>query len=544
MHNFFPQATVGRNCYRSMGRKRTKQSLCVICILAFLCLVVNLQNFRFLLLFELPTAVLTGFSPLDESGDHRRNSLFEISGRLTNFSEHLSENIWRVQRIQPFYDSTDYSCDPIGPSLWPEWMKTKMMESATLSSNDYRSILDEYPPLNRDPSDLPIPLKILQEYKRQHSLESLKQSPGCRKYLVASYRCPISAGNRLHEFANSFFWAVVLNRTLLYKYLDEPYCRLLSEKYVHAYDSGQCTQNSSIVDCDSILDRAPWIPSYDEWRTRLDLAPPYYMKVQDFGPQSHFQLSPVGIDVAYHRPQVLVIRPVSRRFDEFSREPRSRPLKLKLNSTLERVDALFSLGHRFLFGLLFRSAFDFRKQIRPTQHSPTGLQRVNLGMQPISIALHSRHVHEEDSGCNVTQEIKCLHNVWRQLPPRRRAQVPCTIALLSDRRCTLSSLQTHLAENENGMRCAIVVADHEEGTGAYAEHGPFAGAGFFQDLAVASSIARTAVIGSSQPPHYNTWRTSSEILEELIEYHRFMAAWQEGRDVSSVPELIRCGIVR
>jgi hypothetical protein len=48
------------------------------------------------------------------------------------------------------------------------------------------------------------------------------------------------------------------------------------------------------------------------------------------------------------------------------------------------------------------------------------------------------------------------------------------------------------------------------------EHGPFAGAGFFRDLVVISQ-ARSAFIGTS--------RSSSALVDELMEYDRHNNAW-------------------
>ena len=39
-----------------------------------------------------------------------------------------------------------------------------------------------------------------------------------RKYLVATYACPLQIGNRMHEFLNAFAVAVISDRTLLWQY--------------------------------------------------------------------------------------------------------------------------------------------------------------------------------------------------------------------------------------------------------------------------------------------------------------------------------------
>jgi hypothetical protein len=251
--------------------------------------------------------------------------------------------------------------------------------------------------------DLPVPLQILEDYREQHSVESLSHSPGCRKYLLAHYRCPVSAGNRMHEFMNSYFWAVLLNRTLLYTYLDEDLCLRLQKMFKFVNEDAQCSVNNTIQDCARILDRAPWIPSYEEWQTRLGLPNPHFMSVNDFGPHSLHLNSLTGIDVAYNAVPVLAVRPLSRRFDTFAITPKTRAFKLKRKATLDRVEALFSMGHRFLFGALFRSSFDFRPEFRaPQTNVSTDLtnEKENT-VNPFSMAIHSRHVRLDDDGCDI-----------------------------------------------------------------------------------------------------------------------------------------------
>jgi hypothetical protein len=62
------------------------------------------------------------------------------------------------------------------------------------------------------------------------------------------------------------------------------------------------------------------------------------------------------------------------------------------------------------------------------------------------------------------------------------------------------------------------------------EHGPLAGAGFFRDLVVVSQ-ARSAFIGGI--------RSSSALIDELIEYNRRTEAWNSKHVVDS---LYRCYI--
>jgi hypothetical protein len=68
------------------------------------------------------------------------------------------------------------------------------------------------------------------------------------------------------------------------------------------------------------------------------------------------------------------------------------------------------------------------------------------------------------------------------------------------------------------------VASHDAGVnGAVAEHGPFAGAGFYQDLALAAGMARHAVIGTLK-------RSSTGLVLGLVQFYRTMEAWEASDD--------------
>jgi hypothetical protein len=116
------------------------------------------------------------------------------------------------------------------------------------------------------------------------------------------------------------------------------------------------------------------------------------------------------------------------------------------------------------------------------------------------------------------------------------------IAVMSDRACTLAKLTNSVVARN--LSCSVVIANHSKGKGVLDEHGPFAGAGFFQDLAFSVYVAREAVVGTLQPPQHDSWRTSSQLLEELVEYTRVMEDWQLGdsRNTNKLKELIRCGV--
>jgi hypothetical protein len=343
----------------------------------------------------------------------------------------------------------------------------------------------------------------------------------------------------------------MLNRTLLWKYLDQPLCSLLYKKFKFVNEAEQCTVNNTIHDCDRVLERAPWIPSYDEWHHLLDLDSMQFATERDISPHTNKVQVTRGVDRSYENVQVLAIRPLSHRFDVFGITPHQRAYKLQLESTLQRVEHLFSMGHTFLFGLLFRSAFDIQPQIREqVQRNPqlqATKQSITSSSSAFSMVIHSRHAHSELNGCNITLDEACIQDVLQQYQNMRphnstiTDNSPCYIAVMSDRPCTYKSLQSVVPDKYN---CSVLTADHETGSGVLDEHGPFAGAGFFQDMALASSFVRDAVIGSGEPLNFESLRTSSQLLEELIEYHRVMEAWQAERDLNQLPKTLQCSINR
>ena len=109
--------------------------------------------------------------------------------------------------------------------------------------------------------------RVWNEYKQQHSVEQLRRelvqddtSTYDRRFAVAFYNCPFQAGNRMHHWMNSILWAVMTNRTILWKYFDKETC---SE---FGYPSLPfCKAANQEEDCRKVLRRPSWIASYDEW---------------------------------------------------------------------------------------------------------------------------------------------------------------------------------------------------------------------------------------------------------------------------------------
>ena len=144
---------------------------------------------------------------------------------------------------------------------------------------------------NQQHEQLPPPIEVMIQYIQQHSNQQLEKewndcqqqqrqqqqqrTPSCpqlqhdRKYIVATYSCPIESGNRLHRYMNGLLWSVLTNRTFLWRYQSKQVCQEYEE------DDCDSEYNSAIIrgtheqDCYGLLSRNTWIPSYDLWKNRL-----------------------------------------------------------------------------------------------------------------------------------------------------------------------------------------------------------------------------------------------------------------------------------
>jgi hypothetical protein len=398
--------------------------------------------------------------------------------------------------------------------------------------------------LPRNAVPLP-PVRVFQEWKIYHSVEAMQRNPHNRTFLVGRYSCPRQAGNILHEFLSAMLQAVATNRTFLWQHHKSAYWENMGE--------------NSQEQCDRILARARWIPSYHEWNRTLALDPPVRM------PHNHSHTYPDlwqrmdrGERVANDLSGYQVIQPAEKLWG-LSKKPQVwRGLLLLTNNYTakylsqfygmdllhdEKVQALYSQRVSFLYGMLFRESFGFTDQFLETVSEDLYQQPGNSTAvtkpwdwkarrtNPLvyTIGLHSRHMHLTNNGSDVQNEIKCLDHA---LDARENDKVPCTVYIMSDRPKTIENLRTYLLQRD----CSVVVATQRidpevNDTGKKTEeHGPFAGAGFFRDLVVVSQ-ARSAFIGST--------RSSSALVDELMEYDRRTEAWRSNNVSDS---LLRCYI--
>lgn len=403
-------------------------------------------------------------------------------------------------------------------------------------------------PSSESKMELPLPIEVVEEYIKWHGVAALRREWGymagynndhtekltVRKYAIMFYQCPVSAGNRIHEALNDFLYAIISNRTLLWKYYDSEACVGYHER---ARGKGRsqldnCTVQGSIEDCSPMLELQNWLPSYDRWARRLGLAasadnsdghksttnPLLYFVDRD-------ELNDMA---AYEDEPAVVFYPRTESLDYSNPEVTKLPADSLSTVAAKR---LYSWGVPFAYGMAFRYLFDFSERVKSTALSSSLVD--DGGNDTFTIAIHSRHTDPREEGCLVDRELNCIND----LVPSGQ---PCRVFLMSDRNCTLVMLRDAL---ESSGRCTVHIANHDkDGGDRRVEHGPFAGLPFFQDLAFTSANARHGVVVGHVPG--DKIRTSSSLLRELVEFNRRVEIWQSGeQDLSKVHNTNICKYV-
>lgn len=314
-------------------------------------------------------------------------------------------------------------------------------------------------------------------------------------------------------------------------------------------------------DCDQILARADWVPSYEEWSATLNLDDPVLFPHHATHPKSeNWDLYPwqpgdwklFGADNVTKYPAQVAVFGMSRFKIEFLQDVSLRQTLLHSTWGRQQCEQLYAWGANFLYGMLYRYSFDFAEQLKKgllslplsEVESNTPKSRSNDPTTTYTIALHSRHRYSSINGCNIEAEWNCLDQMMtrfsaqattttkskRQRPRQRPPQTRFQVSIMSDRVCTID----RLSEQLTALNITVLVAAHTTGDSFNEEHGPFAGVGFFQDWALASSQARSGFIG--------TTRSSSDLVLELIDYNRKMEWWKTSakKNVTELGEIDVC----
>jgi hypothetical protein len=367
------------------------------------------------------------------------------------------------------------------------------------------------------------PQTMLLDFVRRHSADSLRRETPeqfrKRKFAIAYYSCPLQLGNQLFHFMNSILWAVITDRTVLYKYMDKRTCERLKEHQPMLYLSDAiCQAANTVKDCDVVLERAPWLPSYDEF-----VDPSWEIHRVDFWQTHWFSLSPQWIRIRYlfdeskHMNLTKVDR-IKFKLVEFpaltnadSTWLTKRFTRQKLLSTSgakTRARKLTKKGLRFTYGMFFSEMFRLRDKefdlVNEYYPKPDGKES-NL----FSIALHSRHKLVKQKGRNIQNEGDCLDKVLANRP----ANHSCRVCAMSDRPLALETLKAWLEQKHH---CDLIQVHHLDQTSSFSvEHGLNAGAAFVRELDVCHRYGIHGVITTST----GSASSSSALLESLADYN-------------------------
>uniref|UniRef100_A0A7S3PKA2 Uncharacterized protein n=1 Tax=Aplanochytrium stocchinoi TaxID=215587 RepID=A0A7S3PKA2_9STRA len=309
-----------------------------------------------------------------------------------------------------------------------------------------------------------------------------------RRFIVGEYSCPHQLGNRVHVLLNALIFGIVTNRTLLWKYCDlEDICPHHGDK------SG----------CDKWLELNSWVPGYEEWSYLLG-------KEQKKLVESHInaRLNKLGKFDTVGGTMLNVGKMEQQQVGDILSRNRNLYKYLE-NPKLQAIaQDLFAAGKFYTYGMAFNALFTFSLATLP--QSLRDQNNSDIPQTLTTIALHSRHQWNVLKGDKVEKELKCLNQTFHKLAPKTKEEkgFPCAVHLMSDRNLTLNVLKPVV---RNVFNCTAVVAAHHEGEGLNQEHGPFAGPGFLQDLALAFFHVTDGVI-------IHKGSTASMLLAELVTY--------------------------
>ena len=197
-------------------------------------------------------------------------------------------------------------------------------------------------------------------------------------------------------------------------------------------------------------------------------------------------------------------------------KPYQKYLQALPESFQSRAADLYRLGKSFLFGMLYTRLFELQRDPNthvefPTDTGVTQTDQDSTANVYYSIGLHSRHTVAADDGSWVPHEIKCLEHLLSVFEARFRWTRSCHIYLMSDRPKTIATL-TEWSRNKN---CSVITANHHVGGDCIKEHGPWAGAGYLEDLDVVAH-ATHALVGDPR-------RSSTSLLLDVMEYRKYLA---------------------
>jgi hypothetical protein len=408
----------------------------------------------------------------------------------------------------------------VGP-IWPSTEKSSAQQvPSTGSAHGYVSSGNPAMPLLR-------PVLEWQAYQREHNHDVLEReylhdqrAVHKRRFAVVPYTCPHRIGNFWHNAVHTITWAIVHNRTILL----QPY-------KLQGQDNN----------CQGRVLIPSWIPLYETWRMKLELSDPEPWPLPASSDRHrNGSTSSQAVPTLRDHNLILVARfpqipDINSKDSDITRcqwvedltHPKFRDyLKYhykrynrdpKLTSFLpSRVVELYHEGAEFLDGMLLQTVFPLAPSAVVADSEEDGTA--------FSVALHSRHISPGDDGSFVPNEITCLE----QLLLNRTNATSCRVTLLSDRDLSIKIMTDWIYSHTN---CVVVTVSHNEKKrdadvdpvlyALTAEHGPHAGLGFLDEIALATSSVLDAVVGDPR-------RSSFEVLHKLATYQRATVLGRRG----------------
>lgn len=318
-----------------------------------------------------------------------------------------------------------------------------------------------------------------------------------------------------------FMVAIMTNRTLLWKDWDSETCRH-AEKYGRESRRKKLCALNNVDHCRQTLIKAPWIPMYDTWSSKLKLKAPHKLQIWQDEKAAEKEsirrkwrlLKKVGgVDTRARRHQVIAWPDLGIQFIQYSVK-HFREDMFESEWSRDVAVRLHSWGVNFLYGMLQRYGYDMAEHLRPT------MKPLHSQDETFSIGLHSRHANVDNDGCNISEETACIQQI---LANKTAASEPTTLSLMSDRQCTIDRLKDKFHDPPT---FTALIADHDEGGKFSPEHGPYAGLGYFQDMALLSEV-RGGFVGSS--------RSSTHLPLEWVEFYQKMEKWSLAKGGKEIP---------
>ena len=186
----------------------------------------------------------------------------------------------------------------------------------------------------------------------------------------------------------------------------------------------------------------------------------------------------------------------------------------------ECIDKLYKYSLDFLYGMVFRHAFELTGKLVGSIETQGG----RIDLTAFTVGVHTRHSQENVDNSSIEREAACMEKVVAGHGSRL-----CQVLIMSDREESNAALAAHA--QKLGCQGIRVVHDVERnmsrGSGVWnaimsitgggttrqaavmygikREHGPFAGAGFWKDLALVTQ-AQHALWGRHEA-HLGCYRT-------------------------------------